>query len=174
MLAILVSGIASAQEITVTELRVAFGPADRVVVFQPGSCEGSITRNGGAYAINTNVDPITFTWVGGTASETLNRQIFDGIDSNQEHGVIYLTNANRVSGNMIFQCPPTISSHFSEIHNAFGSQGGRQTGPLEYTYGDNVITYTPDAVNPYSFYHPQFEDFPVQTQADVISTLNCC
>ena len=103
ILAIFISGMASAQELTVTELRVDFGPADRVVVFQPGSCQGSITPAGGAYEVNPNVDSVTFTWVGGTDAGTTNRRVFDGLESNQEHGVIYLTNADRVSGNMIFQ-----------------------------------------------------------------------
>ena len=112
LLTILTVGMVQAQELTVTELRVDFGPQDRVVVFQPGSCQGSITPNGRAYEVNPNVDSVTFTWVGGTASETLNRRIFDGLESNQEHGVIYLTGADRVSGNMIFQ----YQDPFQEIY----------------------------------------------------------
>ena len=100
---IFASFTAQAQELTVSELRVAHGPADRVVVFLPGSCEGSITRNGGAYAINTDVDPITFTWVGGTDAGTLNRRIFDELESNQEHGVVYQHNRSLIGGNIIFQ-----------------------------------------------------------------------
>ena len=113
------------QELTVTELRVDFGPQDRVVVFQPGSCQGSITPNGGAYEVNPNVDPITFTWVGETDAGTLNRRIFDELDSNQEHGVVYQHNRSLVGGNIIFQCPPAIPSHFAELfdHNAIRSLG---------------------------------------------------
>ena len=62
-------------------------------------------------------------------------------------------------------------SWFSEIHAAVSGRGGHQSAYNQYTYGDTVITYTSGAVNPYSFYHPQFEDFPVQTQAEAISVI---
>ena len=174
MLAILVSGIASAQEITVTELRVSFGPADRVVVFQPGSCQGSITPNGGAYEVNPNVDPITFTWVGETDAGTLNRRIFDELNSNQEHGVVYQHNRSLVGGNIIFQCPPAIPSHFAELfdHNAIRSLGTLVLVDINTLRigSDIVIRYRPETNNYEETWNGQISTFRTQrSYIDVVS-----
>ena len=176
MLAILVSGIASAQDgaqISITELASTVGPETRIALinYTEDVCPDSErSLNSNTYRIT--VPQVNFTWVGDAGTIGENARVFTELDhpNSAYNGVQYRFQFGRGGFNTPSQLACGIPPHFTEIHAAYGSCcSGRMEKRNEYRWGSIVLTFNPDT-NQYTTNIPHVA-VPFNSQADVIYNL---